>query len=135
MDEKRRNVKNRWFYGLGTVGRDFYYTMVSMYLMFYLTDILELDATTMWYVTGAMTLTRVFDAFNDPFMGVIVDNTRSRFGRFKPWIVVGMIFSCIFYISFSSITAFEAFLSRSSSSLSTSCGRSAIRLTISLTGR
>ena len=39
MDEKRRNVKNRWFYGLGTVGRDFYYTMVSMYLMFYLTDI------------------------------------------------------------------------------------------------
>jgi sugar (glycoside-pentoside-hexuronide) transporter len=98
MNEKRRNVKNRWFYGLGTVGRDFYYTMVSMYLMFYLTDILELDATTMWYVTGAMILTRVFDAFNDPFMGVIVDNTRSRFGRFKPWIVIGMIFSCIFYI-------------------------------------
>ena len=57
MNEKRRNVKNRWFYGLGTVGRDFYYTMVSMYLMFYLTDILELDATTMWYVTGAMILT------------------------------------------------------------------------------
>ncbi len=98
MDEKRRDVKNRWFYGLGTVGRDFYYTMVSMYLMFYLTDILELDATTMWFVTGAMILTRVFDAFNDPFMGVIVDNTRSRFGRFKPWIVIGAIVSCIFYL-------------------------------------
>lgn len=98
MNEKHRDVKNRWFYGLGTVGRDFYYTMVSMYLMFYLTDVLELDASTMWFVTGAMIITRVFDAFNDPFMGVIVDNTRSRFGRFKPWIAAGAIFSFIFYV-------------------------------------
>lgn len=76
-------------FGLGTVGRDMLYTIVSMYLMFFFTDILNLPDSTMWWMTGAMTILRVFDAVNDPIMGFLVDNTRSRFGKFKPWIVIG----------------------------------------------
>ncbi|HCA70147.1 MAG TPA: sugar transporter, partial [Lachnospiraceae bacterium] len=82
---------NRYMFGLGTVGRDMLYTMVSMYLLFFLTDILNLPDSTMWLMTGAMTILRVFDAVNDPIMGVLVDNTHTRFGKFKPWIVIGGI--------------------------------------------
>jgi sugar (glycoside-pentoside-hexuronide) transporter len=86
--EMKRN-HNRYMFGLGTIGRDMLYTMVSMYLLFFLTDILNLPDSTMWLMTGAMTILRVFDAVNDPIMGVLVDNTHTRFGKFKPWIVIG----------------------------------------------
>ena len=75
--------RNKWTFGLGTVGRDMMYTMVSMYLMFYLTDVLQLPDDVLWWVTGIILAARVFDAFNDPFMGVIVDNTHSKNGKFK----------------------------------------------------
>jgi len=65
------------------------YTLVSMYLIFYLTDILNLSDSTMWWMAGAFTALRIFDAFNDPIMGFLVDNTHSRFGKFKPWIAIG----------------------------------------------
>ncbi|WMJ24034.1 glycoside-pentoside-hexuronide (GPH):cation symporter [Paludicola sp. MB14-C6] len=83
--------RNRYFFGLGTVGRDMLYTIVSMYLLFYLTEILNLPDSVMWWMTGAFTILRIFDAINDPIMGFLVDNTRSRFGKFKPWIVIGGI--------------------------------------------
>ena len=82
---------NRWTFGLGTVGRDMVYTMISMYLMFYLTDVLQLSDDVLWWVTGIIMVARVFDAFNDPFMGVIVDNTHTKYGKFKPWICIGAV--------------------------------------------
>lgn len=90
--------RNKFTFGLGTVGRDMVYTMVSMYLMFYLTDVLSLSTDILWWVTAIMMIARVFDACNDPFMGVIVDNTHSKFGRFKPWICLGGILSAIFTV-------------------------------------
>ena len=86
---------NRFTFGLGTVGRDMVYTMISMYLMFYLTDVLCLDNRVLWWVTGIILVARVFDAFNDPFMGVIVDNTHTRIGKFKPWICIGAVLSSV----------------------------------------
>lgn len=90
--------RNRYMFGLGTLGRDAVYTMISMYLMYYLSDILQVPTHTMWYVTAIITGTKVFDAVNDPFMGVIVDNTHSRFGKFKPWILVGALLSSVFTV-------------------------------------
>lgn len=92
--------RNRFTFGLGTVGRDMLYTMVSMYLMVYLTEILNLPDTTMWWMTGAFTALRIFDAVNDPFMGFLVDNTRSRFGKFKPWIAIGGVIGGILTVLF-----------------------------------
>lgn len=87
--------RNRYFFGLGTVGRDMLYAMVSMYLMVYLTEILNLPDAIMWWMTAAFTVLRIFDAVNDPFMGFLVDNTHSRFGKFKPWIAWGGLFGGI----------------------------------------
>lgn len=83
--------RNKYCFGLGTVGRDMFYSMVSMYLMTYLTEVLDLPNATMLMMTTMLLILRIFDALNDPFMGVIVDNTAGRFGKFKPWIVVGAL--------------------------------------------
>ena len=93
-----KNNHNRITYGLGTVGRDMVYTMISMYLMFYLTDVLQLSDSVLWWITAIIMAARVFDAFNDPFMGIIVDNTHSKIGKFKPWICIGSVLSGIFTV-------------------------------------
>lgn len=92
---KSDTIRNRYAFGLGTVGRDMLYTLISIYFMYYLTDVLDLPDSTMWYMTGALTALRIFDAVNDPIMGVLVDNTHSRWGKFKPWIALGGIVSAI----------------------------------------
>lgn len=89
---------NRYTFGLGTIGRDMLYSLVSMYLMFYLTDILQLPDYMLWWLTAILMTARIFDAVNDPIMGVIVDNTDSRFGKFKPWIAGGALFTGVFTV-------------------------------------
>jgi len=95
---QKTNIRNRITFGLGTIGRDMVYGIVSMFLMFYLTDVIDLPTSTMWWVAGIILAARIFDAFNDPFMGLIVDNTHTRWGKFKMWITIGAITSPIFTI-------------------------------------
>ncbi|MDI9520909.1 MAG: glycoside-pentoside-hexuronide (GPH):cation symporter [Bacillota bacterium] len=95
MDQQK---KNRLFFGLGTIGRDMFYTTVATYLIYYLTDILDLPDATMWWMALILTVLRVFDALNDPIMGMIVDNTNSRFGKFKPMIVLGAVLGAVFMV-------------------------------------
>lgn len=94
----RAPARNRFGFGIGTLGRDMTYTLVSMFLLFYLSDVLEVSAGVLAAVTVVLVIARVFDAVNDPFMGVIVDNTRSRWGKFKPWIFSGAVLSAVFLV-------------------------------------
>lgn len=87
--------RNRLSFGLGTLGRDMTSALVSMYLMFYLTDVLGIGPGMVVAVTVVIVVLRIFDAVNDPVMGVIVDNTRTRWGKFKPWIALGAILSAV----------------------------------------
>ena len=93
-------TRNQFAFSLGTIGRDMLYTIVSMYLVFYLTDVLNLPDSTFVGAGIIMLIIRIYDGFNDPFMGFIVDNTKSRFGKFKPWIAIGALTSAIFTILF-----------------------------------
>lgn len=95
---KSMQKRNQFTFGLGTIGRDMLYSLVSMYLMFYLTDILQLPDSTLWWLTGILLAARIFDAVNDPIMGVFVDNTQSRFGKFKPWIAIGALLTGVFTV-------------------------------------
>lgn len=90
--------RNQWCFGLGTIGRDMLYSLVSMYLIYYLTDILELSTQALWWITGILLFARVYDAVDDPVMGFLVDNTNSKYGKFKPWIAIGAVVSGIFTI-------------------------------------
>lgn len=99
--ERQLNIQrnnNRWAFGMGTIGRDALFTMVSMYLIFYLTDVLNVSVETMWSINFVYMGLRIFDALNDPFMGLIVDNTKTRWGKFRPWIVIGAFLSGIFMV-------------------------------------
>jgi len=89
---------NRFTFGLGTIGRDMVFTIISTFLIFYLTDILNLPNDVLWWLTSIILFARVFDALNDPIMGLIVDNTHTKYGKFKPWIAFGALVSGIFTI-------------------------------------
>ena len=90
--------RNKYCFGLGTVGRDALYSLVSMYLMTHLTEVVGLSDFYLGIVTVLLLIFRVFDSVNDPFMGTIVDNTNTKWGKFKPWILIGMITSGILTI-------------------------------------
>nr|NLD39976.1 MFS transporter [Actinomycetales bacterium] len=87
--------RNRVTFAAGTFGRDMVYTLQSMFLIFFLTDILDLPDSTMWWVSGILFGARIFDAFTDIAMGGIVDNTTTRWGPYKPWIVFGALASAV----------------------------------------
>lgn len=87
--------RNRLCFGLGTIGRDMFYSMESMYLLFFLTEVRNLDDAMLALVGGVLTALRILDAFNDPITGVIIDNTHTRWGKFKPWMVVGAVVSSL----------------------------------------
>ena len=89
MDKQMR--RNKICFGLGTVGRDALYSLVSMYLLVLLTDVVTFSDKGLAAVGTLLTCFGVFDAIIDPFVGAIVDNTKTRWGKFKPWILIGMI--------------------------------------------
>ncbi len=93
-----RDRRNRIFFGLGTVGRDMMYTMLGSYLLVYLTEVLDLPDATMWWLSGILVVLRMFDALNDPLMGMLVDNMDSKWGKFKPGILVGSVLSSAFLV-------------------------------------
>lgn len=82
---------NKFCFGLGTIGRDALYSLVSMYLLVHLTDVVRFSDGGLAIIGIMLTCFGVFDAVIDPFVGAIVDNTKTRWGKFKPWIFVGML--------------------------------------------
>ncbi len=87
--DKRMNL-NKICFGLGTIGRDALYSLVSMYLLVHLTDVVTFSDQGLAAVGVLLTCFGVFDAIIDPFVGAIVDNTKTKWGKFKPWIFIGM---------------------------------------------
>ena len=83
--------RNKICFGLGTVGRDALYSLVSMYLLVHLTDIVGFSDGGLAVIGVMLTLFGIFDAVIDPFVGAIVDSTKTKWGKFKPWIFIGMI--------------------------------------------
>ena len=73
-------------YGIGAVGLDLSYGMFSSFLTYYLSSVLGLKEAFLLVLTP---LARIWDGINDPMMGTIVDNTRTRMGKYRPWIVIG----------------------------------------------
>ncbi len=86
-----QTTRNKICFGLGTVGRDALYSLVSMYLLVHLTDVVKFSDKGLGVIGIMLTLFGIFDAIIDPFVGAIVDNTKTRWGKFKPWILIGMI--------------------------------------------
>ena len=81
--------KEKLAYGFGCFGQNFAYYFLANYILFFYTDvfgILPAAAGTLLLVT------KIWDGVNDPMMGMIVDRTRSRWGKFRPWLLFTPIF-------------------------------------------
>ena len=90
--------RNKVFFGLGTVGRDMFYAFEANTLLYFLTDVLSLPLWVFAAVSMVLSVLRIFDAFNDPVTGLVIDNIRSPWGKFKPAILVGGVLSTIFFL-------------------------------------
>ena len=100
MSEKKKlTFVEKLSYGVGAVGKDMVYMLSASYVLYYFQDVLGVSAVAMGVILMAA---RVFDAFNDPVMGVIVAKTRTRWGKFRPWLFIGTLTNAvILFIMFS----------------------------------
>lgn len=103
--------KNLWFFPLGTVGRDMVYTMFTSFIYLYVLYTKELTDAQVVAITAIMVAARIFDAFNDPIMGNIIERTRTKWGKFKPWMLAGSLStSIVVYLAFSTRLSGWAFV-------------------------
>ena len=79
-----RKILEHFSYGCGDFGCNIIYTAMSVYLMFYYTDYAGVSSAAVGVI---MLISRVFDGVSDIIMGVIVDRTKSRFGKARPWLL------------------------------------------------
>lgn len=95
---EKQNKRNKYFFGLGTVGRDMFYAFESNAILYFLSDVLSLPLWVFAATSMVLSVLRIFDALNDPITGLIIDNIHSPWGKFKPAILVGGVASVIFYL-------------------------------------
>ena len=91
MDEVAVRKKNLIMFPLGTVGRDMMYNLFSAQLLTFVMFTRFLTSAQLAAITAIMFAARVFDALPAPVMGNIIERTRSRYGKFKPWLVIGIL--------------------------------------------
>ena len=90
--------RNKTYFGLGTIGRDMCYSFEANTLLYFLSDVLSLPVWVFAAASMVLSVMRIFDAINDPITGLVIDNIRSPWGKFKPAILVGGILSAIFSV-------------------------------------
>ena len=90
--------RNKTYFGLGTIGRDMFYSFEANTLLYFLSDVLSLPVWVFATASMVLSVMRVFDAINDPITGLVIDNIRSPWGKFKPAILVGGILSALFSV-------------------------------------
>lgn len=92
VNKMKLTIKEKISYGFGAVGKDMVYSIVSGYLLYYYNTVLGISAT---FIGVLFMAARIFDAFNDPFMGIVVEKTNTKMGKFRPWLLIGTISNAV----------------------------------------
>src|SRR5450432_1034207 len=85
---ERLPMREKFSYGLGDLASCLYWTTISNYLLIFYTDIFGITAIAAGTMLG---ISRFSDAFFDPVIGMISDRTKSRWGKFRPYLLYGCI--------------------------------------------
>lgn len=93
--EQKLGIKKVGGYAFGEIGGQFSWYMINSYLMIFYTDIVGLTAGA---ISLIMLIARIWDAINDPMMGIICDRTNTRWGKFRPYIMYAPPFLAIFNV-------------------------------------
>lgn len=92
---KQVSAREKYCFGIGAIGKDAICNLVGAFLMLYFTDTLYLAPA---FVGALFFVARIWDAVNDPVMGMIVDNTKSRYGKFRIWLIVGTLVNSVVFV-------------------------------------
>lgn len=101
MASPKSKFWSRIAYACGTFGHDVFYMMLATYFMIFVTSNLfhsdnhEHDAYMIGIVTTIILVLRIAELFIDPFIGNTIDKTKTRWGKFKPWVLVGAFVAAI----------------------------------------
>ena len=95
MEKRTLTGREKFAYGIGAVGKDMVYMLSASYVLYYFQDIMGVSAIAMGII---LLIARVFDAFNDPIMGVIVAKTKTKWGKFRPWLMIGTITNTVLLV-------------------------------------
>lgn len=98
MEDKKVTKRNLLIFPLGTVGRDMVYDLVTSYLLSFALFTRRHTAAQLSAITAIMVAARIFDALNDPVMGDIFAHPRTRWGKFKRWLVIGILTTSVVII-------------------------------------
>jgi GPH family glycoside/pentoside/hexuronide:cation symporter len=82
--ESELSFRERLAYGTGDFANNIVFSAISLFLVYYYTDIIKIDAA---IVGTIMLISRVLDGILDLFMGVVVDRTKSKHGKARSWIL------------------------------------------------
>lgn len=86
------SLKEKLGYGVGAIGLDLSYGMFYSYLSIFLTNALGISPAFLLIITP---LARLWDGINDPMMGMIVDRTNTKMGKYRPWIITGATINAV----------------------------------------
>ncbi len=101
MSNGKNRIWQRIAYACGTFGHDVFYAMIGTYFMIFVTSNLfnsdnpTNDAYMIGIVTTIILVLRIAELFVDPFIGNIIDKTKTRWGRFKPWVLGGAVVAAV----------------------------------------
>lgn len=90
--------KTLWGFSTSCTGRDLTYTLVSLFFITFVQYTCKLTTAQFSILSLIIILCRVWDAINDPMMSTIITNTRSKKGRYAPWVLIGSITNSIFLV-------------------------------------
>lgn len=93
--KEKLDKRTKWTYCIGAVGRDAAYALISMFLLTYIQYTIGLSAAQYAAVTAIVTVCLVWDAINDPMMGIIIENRNMKSGKYRPWILLGAILNSV----------------------------------------
>ena len=91
MENDKITKRNLLCFPVGTIGRDMVYALIANFLLTYSMFTRQLTAAQLGTITAIMVAARVFDALNDPIMGNLIEFTRTKWGKFKPWLLAGAL--------------------------------------------
>ncbi len=92
---KYASTREKYCFGIGAIGKDAICNLVGSFLMLYFTDTLYLAPA---FVGVLFLVARIWDAVNDPVMGMICDNTHTKFGKFRIWLVIGTLLNSVVFV-------------------------------------
>jgi len=86
LSREKLTLKDKLIYGVGAMGMDMSYGLSFSFFMKYCTDVLLVRPL---FMGTMIPLANIWDSVNNPIMGTIANNTKGRFGRFRPWVFLG----------------------------------------------